>query len=366
MAPVDESSGVYKKVVGQTKAIRDLGHIINTLFIRDSSYCFLDNGESLQKYDIETSFKTIISQTLQQSDICYFRFELLRHKYYRKCWLFCLKNKIKYILEIPTYPPVEESKARAKASIQRHEWLRGLKTWIGSLFVVLDMYLLANMAKLVCVVADDKKFKYTHTIRIENGINISDIPFDPCDETKTNKIRIITVSNFSIWNGYDRAIEGLKYLSKDNKNRVQLVFVGDKNNAADLIELSNKYNVQNNVLFTGSLKGNDLTNEYRKADIALGALGNHRRKVFANSSLKAKEYAAYGKLMVLSDTEGIESVIKENSHIVPSDESPLDYNGIIKWFDDINDKKTRRAINRQFAEKHYSWEKQMEIVLKSI
>lgn len=346
--------------------MRSLGHKVSVIFLNDTPNIIVSDGESYIKYNIKASFKTVITKMIEQSDVCYFRFELLRHKYYRKCWIYCVKKQKKYIFEIPTYPPREESIARVKASFKRHDWLGGLKTWIGSFVVVADMYLMANLSKLVCIVADNKKFMCTPTIRIENGIDVKNIPFDLNCDGKESIIRIISVSNFSVWNGYDRAIAGLQYLHDDNKKRVQLILVGDKSKAKDLVDLSINYNVQDLVVFTDSLVGESLTREYGKAVLALGALGNHRRKVFANSSLKVKEYAAYGKMMVISDAEGIEEEIKKVSYIVPSDETPIDFNEIVRWYDNISNKQKVREYIRHFAENHYSWNMQMDKILRNI
>ena len=151
---------------------------------------------------------------------------------------------------------------------------------------------------MMCLVADDKKFLLKKTIRIENGIDLERNPFF----VAYNKypVRIVAVSNFAIWNGYDRAIRGLKeYKEKTSRSDIRLVFIGDKKKATDLIQLTDKLGLQDYVEFTGSLSGKELDDEYAKANIGLGALGNHRRKVFANSSLKAKEYAARGLIMIL-------------------------------------------------------------------
>lgn len=177
-------------------------------------------------------------------------------------------------------------------------------------------------------------------------------------------INVIAVSNFAVWNGYDRAIKGLgEYYKSTGRDDFHLIFVGDKSKAADLISLAEKEGVSNLISFTGALAGAELNLEYAKADIALGALGNHRRKVFANSSLKAKEYAARGMIMILSDAEGIEQEIVSNSFVVKSDESPLDFGAILEWYSSLKDKNQIRNEIHAFAEQNYSWDIQMQKVM---
>lgn len=214
------------------------------------------------------------------------------------------------------------------------------------------------------LVADDTKFKGTQTIRIENGIDIKSNPFQAEERENPTVINVIAVSNFAVWNGYDRAIKGLgEYYKSTGRDDFHLTFVGDESKAADLISLAEKEGVSNLVSFTGALAGAELNSEYAKADIALGALGNHRRKVFANSSLKAKEYAARGMIMILSDAEGIEQEILSNSFVVKSDESPLDFGAILEWYSSLKDKNRIRNEIHAFAEQNYSWNIQMQKVM---
>ena len=364
MAPVDEASGVFKKVEAQVASFERLNCECRILFVED--------GENIHYYKdgvIHSNvYGTVINEVkeyLASCDFCYARFELLRHKKYKAVIDMCRKSKIKIVLEIPTFPPYQERLARAKGQLNEKKYLSALKTFAGALVVNADMMCLANMASLVCIVADDYKFKKTKTIRIENGIDLKKNQYVSYTEHET--ISIVAVSNFAIWNGYDRVIKGMyQYRQQASKRRIKLILVGPLDKARNLKKLVSDYNLEDCVEFTGALSGESLDSVYRSADIALGALGNHRRKVFANSSLKAKEYSARGMLMVLSDAEGIEKEIFDKSLIVKSDESPIDFNKVVEWFDDIADKEQVKREIHNFAVKHYAWDSQMKKVIDGI
>ena len=67
--------------------------------------------------------------------------------------------------------------------------------------------------------------------------------------------------------------------------------------------------------------------------------------------------------MVLSDAEGIEKEIFEKSFIVKSNESPIEFDKVVEWFDGIVDKeKVKREIH-DFAVKHYAWDSQMKKII---
>lgn len=367
MAPIDESSGVYKKIRAQVDSFIRLGHTCKLLFVRDTEDAYFFSGGDMEIIHMSNEIHVkYISDLITDCDFCYARFELLRHKYYKKIIDLCGDRKVKVITEIPTYPPYQESLARVKENLHNKKYFSALKTFFGTAFVMLDMYRMALYSKLIVIVADDKKFRFADTIRIENGIDLDKNPFQPKD-ADDGKVRIIAVSNFSVWNGYDRAITGLKqYVELNPDSNIELILVGGIKEGQSLIKQTEKLELTDFVKFTGALSGKALDEVYANADIALGALGNHRRKVFANSSLKVKEYASRGMLMVLSDAEGIEPEIKDRSIIVKSNESPLDFEAILRWYKAIQNKQDTRMFIHNFAKSNYSWDAQISKVLQIV
>lgn len=361
MAPINESSGVYKKILSQAKAFTSNGYNCKILFLKDCKIAYLRELDgSLNELDIEdnNTLKNIKTLILA-CNFCYVRYELLRHHYFRKILQLCILSHRPIITEIPTYPPYQESLARVRESWNSKKYKQAIKTLLGSLCVIVDLYIYTLISKLIVVVGDDKKFLFSNTVRIENGIDLKSNPY--FKEMPNSKVlRVIAVSNFSVWNGYDRAILGLKkYIEKTKKHDIRLVLVGDKKAGSSLLDLARGLGVSEDVEFTDSLSGEKLDREYKKASLALGALGNHRRKVFENSSLKVKEYCSRGMLMILSDAEGVEPDIKNRSYMVKSNEEPIDFVRIKQWYNNIEDKEKYREFISQFARCYYSWDSQV-------
>lgn len=368
MAPMEDSSGVYKKVISQSEAFLELGYECKVLFVRNTKNAYLRDIKSniTTEIDLDDSVAFIeLQKYIKECSFCYARFELLRHKYYRQIINCCYKEKINIVSEIPTYPPYQESLARVKSLFYKKQYINALKTLIGTIFVIIDMYIMSFYSNIVVIIADDKKFKLAKTLRIENGINLKTNPIQKTEFH--NVINIIAVSNFSVWNGYDRAIIGLRnYISSTGLHDIKLIMVGDKSAGKDLIKLAKKLGVMDDIEFRGSLSGSNLDAAYAEAHIALGALGNHRRKVFQNSSLKAKEYASRGMLMVLSDAEGMDIEIEKASFIVKSDETPIDFKAIKTWFLNINNREEQRLKLRNYAETNFSWTNQIAKIIEFI
>ena len=364
MSEIDQASGVYKKIISQKDAFEKKGYDCKVIFLADSdSFRVLSNG-TLRDYDFVKDI-AFIESLANNSELDYFRFELLRHKRYSKMLSICKKSHAKIVLEIPTFPPYEESLARSRNYFKNGNFLSAFKTFIGSFLVRLDTYRFAKKVDMVILVADDFKFKNTKTIRIENGIDLKQNKYS--FQTPSSVVRIIAVSNFAVWNGYDRAIKGLsEYIQTNKKKDISIVFVGDVNKASSLIKMVDELHLHDVVRFTGSLSGIELDEEYSKCDVAMAGLGNHRRKVFANSSLKVKEYAARGKIMILSDSEGIEEEIKQKSFVVPSNETPIDFSSFVRWYRSLKNVEQATLEISAYANKNYSWELQIEKIVKEI
>lgn len=363
MASIDETSGVFKKIRAQAEAMKDLGSDCSVLFINDSGASVLYDLKDYTALDLNNvnDFEQITSM-IGVCDYVYVRFELLRHTFYRKLVKFCSKQPAILIVEIPTYPPYQESLARVREKIKSKQVFGAIKTLLGTCIVITDMYRLVYYSDIMCMIADDKKFFNRKTVRIENGVDLNRNAY--IEYKHHDCLNVIAVSNFAVWNGYDRAINGLKnYVSKYGQGKIHIYFVGEVSKAKDLIELTERLDLNDDISFLGALSGKELDEAYSLADIGLGALGNHRRKVFANSSLKAKEYATRGLLMIMSDAEGLDKEIKDCTYIVHSDESPIEFNEIIQWYQSISDPQKTKLEIRNYAMKNYSWHSQIEKIL---
>ena len=124
--------------------------------------------------------------------------------------------------------------------------------------------------------------------------------------------------------------------------------------------LVKKYKLTNTIMFLGSLEGEKLNNEFKTADLAVSSLGLHRMGIQKGSTLKTKEYCARGIPFILSYKE---EKINEDCNFalkLPSDDSPIDINKVISFYDQIKDDTDLPEKMNKFACDNYSWLKQME------
>ena len=139
------------------------------------------------------------------------------------------------------------------------------------------------------------------------------------------------------------------------KSKIYLHLVGEGKELAKYKELVEKYNLSEYVTFYGTLSGKELDAVFDTADIAACSLGCHRIHIFSGSFLKSREYLARG-LPIFSSTK-IDVVPDKYPYClyVPEDETPVDVNKIVEFFDEITaDSDTQKIHNeiRSFAKEN--------------
>ena len=115
--------------------------------------------------------------------------------------------------------------------------------------------------------------------------------------------------------------------------KIVFQLVGDGPEKQLYKECIEKYGLEDRVILYGFKSGQELTDIYNTADIAVSSLGMHRIGLTSGQTLKSKEYGAKG-LPVISEYD-VTEYPKGNQYqlIVPMDESPLDMDKIIEMYD---------------------------------
>ncbi|MEA3573929.1 glycosyltransferase [Peribacillus frigoritolerans] len=226
-------------------------------------------------------------------------------------------------------------------------------------------YISSFLSKNIAIAAEEglEKEGYIFTT---NGVNVNNVKLR--NPISHQNINLICVATFDYWHGYDRLIEGLKnfYDSNDTGRVVHLHMVGN-GNTKPLKDLVLKYNLEDYVTFHGVLIGDTLDNLFDYMDIAVGNLGFHRRGVYADTSIKIREYCARGIpfITALKDSdfpEGFQYLIK-----MPADESAIDIERVINFYHKVNKNNLdfSKAM-REYAVKNLSWEEKMKFIVEDI
>lgn len=337
-------NGIEKKVQSQIQ-------LLNNDLITCHQVCFpMEQHNLLYKLKVRCPFfnsgpKWLYNIEYDDIDFIYFR----RTQFFSKYSINILKMirqrnpKIKMILEIPTYPYDEELKNR----------------YIDYLLLLKDRVNRNELYKYIdriVTVEDSKMIFGIPTIKMINGINVNEISPVKCKVYNYSDIHIIMVSMFMFWHGVDRFLIGLGNYYKNGGDRnivLHLVGSGDDKIMREYFYIIEKYGIKNHVVFHGEKYGQDLDAVYDECQLGLTSLGAHRKNIFKSSSLKSREYLAKG-LPIIS---GEKIDIFENNdfpyHLLcPSDESAININDVISFYDRIYSQKAPFLITdeiRKFA-----------------
>ncbi|GMK41165.1 glycosyl transferase [Paenibacillus sp. CCS19] len=261
------------------------------------------------------------------------------------------KKNMKVYWEIPTYS-------------KSHEKAKNIKDLFYNL---MHRYISRFLTNNVAIAAEEglqkKGFIFT-----TNGVNVRSVFLKK--NIPHEGINLICVATFDHWHGYDRLIEGLRnYYDTEHVNKKQIVqihMVGN-GNVQPLIDQVNKYNLNKYIKFHGVLRGVELDEVFDSMDIAVGNLGFHRIGVFADTSIKIREYCARGIPFITalndSDFPSDYAYLKK----VPADESAIDILSIIMFYEKLkNNHLDYSKEMRRYAENHLTWEQKMRFIVESV
>ena len=212
------------------------------------------------------------------------------------------------------------------------------------------------------------------TLHYTNGIDVSRIPVrKPCNKPDDRMISIVGVATMFPSHGYERLIESMNVYYKGGGDRNVVFHVVGEGPGPELkkyMELVARYGLSEHVVFEGTLYGDRLTECYNKCDLALDDLCGFRIGLEISSSLKSREYLAYGLPIIAACHIDI-LMDKEFKYLLKleNDDSLIDLRRIIDFYDSIYlDESTEAVIGniRRFAQNNCSYSSTLRNVFSYI
>lgn len=371
----DSASGILKKIIGQVEAMNELN--INTWYSyrHDFSDYIFDNGGRKICYKLsgyhklgwkKAIYKIIENFILKNSvDIVYIRSLCID-----KGFMGLLKNirkHTKYIYyEITTYPISGETRNGYITAFRNHKYISLIKGFMINSIDKFYCIRLKYYVNYIVTYTNYKKIFGIPVVQIENGIDVSKISLREKKENRGSVI-LIGVANVQRWHGYDRVIKGLAdYYKKSGKEEVQFWIVGDGAAVPCLKNLTLQNNLQEYVKFLGCKTGNVLDDLFNMSDIGVSSLGYHRIGLTQGSTLKTREYCARGIPFIYSYDEPMIDGNNIFSLKFDSDDSSIDIQKVIEFYNISTSVPGLKEIMRKFAEQNYGWSIQMKKVFALI
>lgn len=244
--------------------------------------------------------------------------------------------KIKIIYEVPTYPYLTEQKTSAANAAFRKKEAR----WAPRTAKYLDR---------IVTFYDQDEIWGVPCLKLQNGFDFSQVELP--DRPAPHDVQIISVSATAFWHGYDRLIEGMhQYYAKGGTEQITYHVVG--NILPELQKMVHDYHLEDHVVFHGRQSGEALQELYKQCYLGVDVLGGHRKDYPVSSSLKSREYAAYGLPIVTSSP--VDYLPKDYPYqmVVPYDDSGIDISNLLDFFHVIYDREDICSVSyaiRSFA-----------------
>lgn len=330
LVPLDFNNldGVQRKVLSQTRTLTECGFSVDLLtrfngriilydVLQDNIGC---NFKGYSKFDVYRAVKQMAGN---YSGI-YIRYPM-SDPFFISMLKVCRKNKMKIIVEIPTYPYDGQMIKSTKKIIL--DWID--KRFHNKIKPYVDR---------ICTFSLDSEIFGIKTINTINGYNFASVSPSRINPDIKNCINMIAVSGMQILHGYDRLIKGLwQYYQNGGERNLILHIIGTGVVEPEYRNLVDKLGMEQHVKFYGSQFGDKLIKAYSTQALGVNSLAIHRESLERESTLKTREYAAYG-LPVLSSSY-VDAFSKDGNEKyvlrIPADESPINVKDVISFVDKI-------------------------------
>lgn len=205
------------------------------------------------------------------------------------------------------------------------------------------------------------------SVLISNGIDTKSNKKRSTIPVRDREIRLIGVGSLGFWHGYDRLLTSLNNYEKarlinSNLPIIKFTIVGEGAAKSQLEDLIEPLGLRNLVEFRGHLIGDDLDKEFSNAHIAVGTLCGYRKGLHYASELKLREYCCKGIPFIQSLEDGDFPSELSFTWNVPNDDSIIDLENMVRWFDSIDHDKSYIDI-RKYAELHLDFSSKIEFLI---
>lgn len=365
-----EFYGVKKKIESQVIALRKLNIDVDIAYCKGNNL-IIESEINYREIEIKrglSNYRFAIYKVLNENinkwgyNNVYIRFPGSVDYFFFNTLKMLNKKNITTYLEMPTYPIGGELKDVLQLLLRNKKYIYAIaKSIIYISHIWFSRRIYKYIKNIVTFMPYDKIWN-CNTIYIDNAVDID--KFSPIGKNKynSNEIKLLGVANVAKWHGFDRVIEGIgEYYKNSDISKRNIVFniVGGGELISEMKKRVKELNIEENIKFLGFKRDNDLREEYEKNDIAIASLGMHRIGVLNGSTLKAKEYCAYGIPFVMAYNE---KEIKDDFKYVlkfEANEEPIDINKIIMFYETLSKDSNISEQMHNFAQKHYDWKIQM-------
>ena len=342
-----EHSGISKKIHYQVKGLKENGYDTRLCyydFSPEGHRCRYVDGQVIEDYGTgkwaairqRMSYDCIYDYCVREGiQLVYARSFMNANPWLIRFFKKLHKAGIHAVTEIPTYPYDKEYNRNTY-------WQMRLTLKIDQLF----RRALYKYMDAMVTFSDAQDIFGQRTIRISNGVDFDSIPLHNSQlSTLNSQLHLIGVAEVHSWHGFDRVMAGIgEYYEKlevrGERLKMPDVFfhivggVHPYRMKVDYKPQIEKYQIQDKIIFHGTMFGKELDDIFNQCQFAIGSLGRHRSGITVIKTLKNREYATRGIPFIYSEQD---SDFDRQPYVIkaPADESPIDIHQIIDFMQDF-------------------------------
>ncbi|MCM1157285.1 MAG: glycosyltransferase [Bacteroidales bacterium] len=338
-------TGIQRKIMSQIRVFNEQGLKCERKFLpRGDEKCGIFIGALLGLFPGTNIFPVWQDEEeFAKLDYIYFRRPLAvtaaMQKFLKK--IKALNPNIKVVMEIPTYPYDGE-----------------LQTVSLFPFLCKDRFNRKKLVGLVDALAViggenlEKEIWGLPVISFQNGYDIREVEI--AEEPKDNEcIDLCCIAMFQPWHGYERLLLGMEnYYKNGGMREIKCHMIGEGKELNKYKAIAESKYLKERVVFYGRKSGKELADLYNIMDIGVCSLGMYKIKGLGDvvSVLKSREYMAKGLPMIA----GCKIDVFQHRDLdfvceFENDDSLLNMDRVIAFYDSLQQKKGLRKIVRQFA-----------------
>lgn len=245
--------------------------------------------------------------------------------------------KIKILYEVPTYPMGKYRFSFNSVSFDLKEFFarKQLHRYVDR---IITFYGQSSIWDVPC-------------IALLNGYDFSQIQLP--QRSQPEAVHLLSVAAVSPIHGYERLLEGFhRYYANGGTEAVFYHYVGPA--LPEHRRMAKEYGLEDRVIFHGPQYGEDLRSLFAQCTLGVDVLGGYKANYTVSSSLKSREYAAYGLPILTAAPIDYQPEAYPYTLLIPNDPSPVEIPELLQFWHGIYDSRDVNQLARQIREEAVS------------
>lgn len=272
----------------------------------------------LRRFSLLKAVKAALAQCRYQA--AYIRFQFFSEDV-RQITAVLEKNGTKVLMEFPTFP--------YEGELHR----QGAKGEVKLLCDRMYRHVCARHIRAFVTQAEETQIYGLPCVRFPNGLDYSRHPLRHVRPPRPDEVHMLAVACMLPWHGYDRLLEGMgRYYAGGGEVNFVFHLVGEGREIGKYRQIVEKYALEDHVVFHGMQGGEKLNAIADGCDLAVGSLASFRVGLKKVSTLKSREYCAWGFPSINASPTDILDADDPTCLFVPEEEAPVDMEAVAAFY----------------------------------